>query len=65
VAVKRIAVLGATGSVGRQALDVVARFPDRFEVVGLAAARGSARLAEQVRHFRPRRVAVADAAAAQ
>jgi len=64
MAVKRIAVLGATGSVGRQALDVVARFPDRFEVVGLAAARGSARLAEQVRDFRPRRVAVSDAAAA-
>jgi 1-deoxy-D-xylulose-5-phosphate reductoisomerase len=62
---KRLAVLGATGSVGRQALDVAARFPDRFAVVGLAAARGSARLAEQVRIFRPRRVAVFDAAAAE
>jgi 1-deoxy-D-xylulose-5-phosphate reductoisomerase len=65
MAVKRIAVLGSTGSVGRQALDVVARFPDRFEVVGLAAARGSARLAEQVRRLRPRRVAVSDAGAVQ
>jgi 1-deoxy-D-xylulose-5-phosphate reductoisomerase len=43
----------------------MARFSGRFEVVGLAAARGSARLVEQVRNFRPRRVAVADAAAAQ
>ncbi len=63
--VKRVAILGSTGSIGVQALDVVSRFPDRFEVVGLAAGRNAARLAEQVRRFRPRLVAVADGAASR
>jgi 1-deoxy-D-xylulose-5-phosphate reductoisomerase len=63
VAKKRIAILGSTGSVGVQALDVVARHPDRFEVVGLAANRNASRLAAQVRAFRPRFVALADEAA--
>jgi 1-deoxy-D-xylulose-5-phosphate reductoisomerase len=62
---KRLAILGATGSIGVQALDVVSRFPDRFEVVALAAGRNAARLAEQVRRFRPRFVAVADEGAAR
>jgi 1-deoxy-D-xylulose-5-phosphate reductoisomerase len=63
--VKRVAILGSTGSIGVQALDVVARFPDRFEVVGLAAGRNAARLAEQVRRFRPRIVSTADDATAR
>jgi 1-deoxy-D-xylulose-5-phosphate reductoisomerase len=63
--VKRVAILGSTGSIGVQALDVVARFPERFEVVALSAGRNAARLAEQVRRFRPRLVAVADEAAAR
>jgi 1-deoxy-D-xylulose-5-phosphate reductoisomerase len=61
---RRLAILGSTGSIGVQALDVVARFPERFEVVALAAGRNVERLAEQVRAFHPRLVAVADAAAA-
>ncbi len=61
---KRLAILGSTGSIGVQALDVVARLPELFEVVGLAAGRNAARLAEQVRAFRPRLVSVADAATA-
>jgi 1-deoxy-D-xylulose-5-phosphate reductoisomerase len=61
---RRLAILGSTGSIGVQALDVVARFPDRFEVVALAAGRNVERLAEQVRRFRPRLVAAADPAAA-
>ncbi len=61
---QRLAILGSTGSIGVQALDVVARFPGRFEVVGLAAHRNVERLAEQARAFRPRFVAVADPAAA-
>jgi 1-deoxy-D-xylulose-5-phosphate reductoisomerase len=61
---RRVAILGSTGSIGVQALDVVGRFPERFEVVGLAAGRNVERLAAQVRLFRPRRVAVADAASA-
>ena len=61
---RRLAILGSTGSIGVQTLDVVARFPDRFEVVALAAGRNVERLAEQVRAFRPRLVAAADPAAA-
>ena len=38
---KRVAILGSTGSIGTQALDVIARYPDRFEVVGLAAGRNT------------------------
>jgi 1-deoxy-D-xylulose-5-phosphate reductoisomerase len=60
---KRVAILGSTGSVGTQSLDVIARFPDRFRVVGLCAGRGGKLLAEQVRAFRPERVAVRDEAA--
>jgi 1-deoxy-D-xylulose-5-phosphate reductoisomerase len=60
---KRIAILGSTGSIGVQALDVVARHPDRFEVVGLAAGKNAERLAEQVRAFRPRYATLTDAAA--
>jgi 1-deoxy-D-xylulose-5-phosphate reductoisomerase len=63
--VRRIAILGSTGSIGVQALDVAARFPDRFEVVGLAAGRNVARLVEQVRRFRPRVVSVCDEATAR
>jgi 1-deoxy-D-xylulose-5-phosphate reductoisomerase len=63
--VKRVAILGSTGSIGVQALDVASRFPERFQVVGLAAGRNVARLAEQVRRFRPRRVSVADEASAR
>ena len=62
---KRVAILGSTGSIGVQALDVVSRFPERFEVVSLAAGKNATRLAEQVRRFRPRLVAVQDEAAAR
>jgi 1-deoxy-D-xylulose-5-phosphate reductoisomerase len=51
---KRVAILGSTGSIGRQALDVIARHPERFEVVGLAAGRNVDLLAEQIAQFRPR-----------
>lgn len=49
-----IAVLGSTGSIGRQALDVIRQFPERFEVVALAAGRNHDLLAQQVQEFRPR-----------
>jgi 1-deoxy-D-xylulose-5-phosphate reductoisomerase len=51
---KRVAILGSTGSIGRQALDVIARHPERFEVVGLAAGRNVDLLAEQIAQFGPR-----------
>jgi 1-deoxy-D-xylulose-5-phosphate reductoisomerase len=61
---RRLAVLGSTGSVGEQALTVAEAFPDRYAVVGLAAGRNIEKLAEQVRRFEPEVVSVADAAAA-
>ncbi len=60
---KRIAILGCTGSIGVTTLEVVSRFPDRFEIVALAAGKNVTRLAEQVRRFQPPLVAVGDAAA--
>src|SRR5579863_4203827 len=56
---KDVAILGSTGSVGVTTLDVVARFPDRFRIVAMAAGRNLDLLAEQVRRFRPELVSVA------
>ncbi len=53
---KGIAVLGSTGSIGTQTLDVVRCFPDRLKVVGLAARRSVGLLDAQVREFGPRLV---------
>ena len=50
---RRIAVLGSTGSIGRQTLDVVRAYPERFRVVALAARGNVALLAEQAREFAP------------
>ena len=49
---RRVAILGSTGSIGTQALDVIAQHADRFEVVALAAGRRADVLAEQVRRFK-------------
>jgi len=62
--VKRLALLGSTGSVGTQTLAVVAEHPERYRVCALAAGRNVELLAEQVRRFRPERVSLADAAGA-
>jgi 1-deoxy-D-xylulose-5-phosphate reductoisomerase len=50
---RRVAILGSTGSIGTQALDVIARHPDLFTVVGLAAGRNVELLREQAERFRP------------
>ncbi len=50
---KRIALLGSTGSIGQQTLDVVRRFPDHFRIVVLAARSNVSLLAQQVREFQP------------
>jgi len=55
---RRLTILGSTGSVGLQALDVVRAHPDRFEVVGLAAGRSAAALREQAQEFSPEFVAL-------
>ncbi|MBM3289037.1 MAG: 1-deoxy-D-xylulose-5-phosphate reductoisomerase [Candidatus Hydrogenedentes bacterium] len=62
---RRVTILGSTGSIGTSALDVVRHYPDRLEVVGLAAHSNVDLLADQVREFRPRHVAVADRGAAR
>lgn len=57
---QRLCVLGSTGSIGVSTLDVVARHPQRFEVLALSGHRNIERLAEQTLAFRPRWVVVAD-----
>jgi 1-deoxy-D-xylulose-5-phosphate reductoisomerase len=51
--IKRLAVLGSTGSIGRQTLDIVRSLPERFRIVGLAAGKNLDLLAEQVSEFKP------------
>ena len=58
-----LSILGSTGSVGCNVLRIVDAFPERFEVVGLAAGGNVDRLAEQVARYRPRVVSVASEAA--
>lgn len=52
-----VAILGSTGSIGRQALDVISHLPDRFTVVALAAGHDSELLRGQARQFRPKLIA--------
>ena len=51
---RRIVVLGSTGSIGRQTLDIVRAFPGEFEVVGLTAGNNTELLLEQAAEFQPR-----------
>jgi 1-deoxy-D-xylulose-5-phosphate reductoisomerase len=60
-AIKTLAILGSTGSIGRSTLEVVRAQPERFRVAGLAAGRNVDELARQVCEFRPAAVSVADA----
>lgn len=55
---KAISLLGSTGSIGTQTLDIVAQYPDQFRIVGLAAGRNVEMLAQQIRQFRPEIVAI-------
>ena len=63
--VTQVAVLGSTGSIGRSTLEVIAASAGRLRAVGLAAGSNTALLLEQAQRVRPRRIAVADVAAAQ
>jgi len=56
----RVAVLGSTGSIGRQCLDVASRHPDRVRIVALSANRSGTLLAEQARAFDVRATAIGD-----
>jgi 1-deoxy-D-xylulose-5-phosphate reductoisomerase len=62
---RNIAILGATGSIGASTLDVVARHPDRFTVIALAANRQWEPLLEEIVRFRPPYAALLDAGAAR
>ena len=62
---KRIAILGSTGSIGVSTLDVVARHPQRFEVIALSARSNVEKLIEQCVQFRPRYALLLDEGAAQ
>jgi 1-deoxy-D-xylulose-5-phosphate reductoisomerase len=55
---RRITILGSTGSIGRQALDVVRQYPELFEVVGLSAGRDAEALSRQATEFHPAYVAL-------
>ena len=61
---KNIAILGSTGSIGRQTLDVVESLPERFRVLALAAGANLEELAGQIARHRPQLVSVADGARA-
>lgn len=58
---KSLSLLGSTGSIGTQTLDIAAQYPDQFRIVGLAAGRNVELLAQQVRQFQPLIVAISDA----
>jgi 1-deoxy-D-xylulose-5-phosphate reductoisomerase len=53
---KRLALLGSTGSIGQQVLDIVGNFPDKFKVVGLAGGKNVGLLAKQISQSQPRLV---------
>ena len=58
--VKAITILGSTGSIGTQTLEIVAQYPDQFRVVGLAAGRNIEMLIAQIRSFKPEIVAISE-----
>ena len=57
---KAISLLGSTGSIGTQTLDIAAQYPDQFQIVALAAGRNVEMLAQQIRQFRPKMAAICD-----
>jgi 1-deoxy-D-xylulose-5-phosphate reductoisomerase len=61
---KTIVILGSTGSIGTNTLDIVERFPDEFRVASLSAGTNDEKLEEQIRRFKPRMVALSKESAA-
>lgn len=62
--VKTLSILGSTGSIGTQTLDIVRKFPDEFKVVGLSCNSNIELLKKQIEEFKPKIVAVFDEAKA-
>lgn len=65
MAVRNITILGSTGSVGISTLDVVARHPNRFQVIALTANKNTDKMLEQCRIFRPRYAVMLDPVSAE
>jgi 1-deoxy-D-xylulose-5-phosphate reductoisomerase len=57
---RRVSILGATGSIGKQALEVLSQFPHRFALEGLSVHRQIEALPELISRYRPKWVAVTD-----
>jgi 1-deoxy-D-xylulose-5-phosphate reductoisomerase len=62
---KKLSILGSTGSIGVNTLEIVARHPDKFRVVALAAGKNLRKIEEQVLRFRPEMISVGDQEAAR
>ncbi len=62
---KTLSLLGSTGSIGCNVLDVVRSFPDRYQICGLAAGKNISKLSEQVLEFDPECISVADESGAE
>jgi len=60
--VKKISLLGSTGSIGTQTLDIAEEHPDKFEIVALSAGKNLDVLAEQIKKFKPKMVSISDGA---
>jgi 1-deoxy-D-xylulose-5-phosphate reductoisomerase len=52
--IKKIAIIGSTGSIGQQSLDIIKDFPGKFRVVGLAGGKNTSLLAKQISQFQPK-----------
>lgn len=63
--VRHLTILGSTGSIGVSTLDVVARHPDRFQIIALTANNSAEKMLEQCRRFQPRYAVMLDAASAE
>jgi len=55
---KRISILGSTGSIGENALDVISKFPDKFKIIGLSAGSNKEKLIEQAKKFQPKIISI-------
>ena len=57
---KHISILGSTGSIGTQTLDIVRQFPNEFKIVGLSSNKNHELLLKQIKEFKPKAVAIMD-----
>ncbi len=62
---KSIVILGSTGSIGTNTLDIVSKFPEQFQIAGLTAGSNDRKIEEQLRTFKPEAVALTDPDAAE